>query len=123
MNESVLQKVSGAIISCFIASQYLESLKDTSIFKHSLKNKINKCLSELEEIESNYFDKLDLLDEKTTHQITSNSIEFIEWLLNDFNYHDVQKIKELCFAYSIDSKRVNGITRAILKDYEKNNKR
>lgn len=110
-----IEKVNGAIISCFIANFYLNECDSLKIFRHTSKKNVSKTKEDLEVIEKKFFDKIDEVDENNnSDKIVSNHIEFLEWLLNKYSYHDFTKLQEICVAFSLDKTRLTGISDKIL---------
>ena len=72
-------------------------------------------MSDLLDIENNYFAKVEEVDEKDLgDKLVANKLEFIQWLLNKFDYNDFSKLQEVCAAYSLNPKELTKILDKIL---------
>ena len=52
LTKKSLEKISGAIITSFVNQHFLEEAMHTGLFRHRLKNNINRTIKELMHIES-----------------------------------------------------------------------
>ena len=47
------------------------------------------------------------MDEKDLgDKLVANKLEFVKWLLNEFDFNDFTKIQEVCIAYSKDKPKM-----------------
>lgn len=115
MNHKDLEKVTGAILTSFVNLHFLQEVKARGIFKQKAKMNLKRTMDDLIEIEARYFDKIaEVDDEGLGDKLVSNKIEFIDWLLKRFPYHEFTKIQEICVAYSIDGNRMSDLSDEIL---------
>lgn len=112
---STIEKISGAILTSYINSHFLEEAKHTKMFKHRAKKNLTKTLQDLQEIEVKYFDEIERIDGSgLSEKIVANKMEFIEWLLSKYSYNHFTKIQEVCVAYSMDPARLTEVSDKIL---------
>ncbi len=115
LTEKQLEKISGAIITSFVNLHFLEEVNTIGIFKQRVKNNVKRTMSDLLDIENNYFAKVEEVDEKDLgDKLVANKLEFIQWLLNKFDYNDFSKLQEVCAAYSLNPKELTEISDKIL---------
>ena len=115
LTEKQLEKISGAIITSFVNLHFLEEVNTIGIFKQRVKNKVKRTMADLLDIENNYFAKVEEVDEKDLgDKLVANKLEFIQWLLNKFDYNDFSKLQEVCAAYSLNPKELTEISDKIL---------
>ena len=115
MNKEDTIKIGGAIITLFIASHYAQEVSHLPLIKHSVKKNLNRTLADLKEIELRYFDETEKVDEKGIgDKLTANSITFVDWLLNEFDFNEFSEFQEIAYAYKLDAKRIKGISDKIL---------
>ena len=108
-------KISGAIITSFINLHYLEEVKKLGVVKHAAKNNLNKTLTNLKEIETQYFNEVEKVDEnELADKLTANTLIFVNWLLKEFNFDEFSKFQEIVGAYKLSPKRITGISDKIL---------
>lgn len=113
--EKQIQNVSGAIASCFESLHYLEECKKLGIFQRETKQNVNRTLKDLLQIEKQFYDKVTDIDENDlTDKLMANKLTFYDWLLNKFNLSQVNKLMEVCCAFSVDEKRLTSISDKIL---------
>lgn len=116
INDKQIEKITGAIITSFVNLHFLEEIKASRLVKQKVKYNLNKTLNDLLEIENQYFDKIDDVDDNNlSDKLVSNKLEFVEWLLNKFNFNDFTKLQEVCIAYSLEPKKLTDITDSILE--------
>jgi len=114
-NKKKLEKISGAIITSFMNLHYLEECDKTGLFKQKVKNNLRRTISDLKEIEINYYNKIEEVDEKELgDKLTANKLIFLDWLLNKFDFNDFCKIQEVCLAYEADKERITQVTDEVL---------
>ena len=102
-----LEKISGAILSSFINLHLLEDAEKIGLFRQRVRNNIRRTISDLKEIEINYYNKIEEVDEKELgDKLTANKLIFLDWLLNKFDFNDFCKIQEVCLAYEADKERI-----------------
>jgi|TARA_R110000822_G_scaffold146570_5_gene285657 hypothetical protein len=110
-----LEKISGAILTSFINLHYLEEAKSTGLFQRRTKLNLNRTIEDLLYIETEYYNKVESVDDRDlSDKLTSNKIEFIKWLLNDFNFNDFCKIQEICKAFDFDREALTKTSDEIL---------
>ena len=115
MNKEDAIKTGGAIITLFIASHYAQEVSHLPLIKHSVKKNLNRTLADLKEIELKYFDETEKVDENGIgDKLTANSIIFVDWLLNEFDFNEFSEFQEIAYAYKLDAKRIKGISDKIL---------
>jgi len=115
LTEKQLEKISGAIITSFVNLHFLEEVNTIGIFKQRVKNNVKRTMADLLDIENNYFAKVEEVDEKDLgDKLVANKLEFIQWLLNKFDYNDFSKLQEVCAAYSLNPKELTEISNKIL---------
>ena len=107
LTEKQIEQVSGAIITSFVNLHFLEEAKASGLFRHRTKNNVKKTIDDLIEIETNYYQKVEEVDEKDLgDKLVANKLEFVKWLLNEFDFNDFTKIQEVCIAYSKDKPKM-----------------
>ena len=105
--EKQLEQISGAIITCFVNLHFLQEADSSGLFRQRIKNNVRKTMSDLIDIENSYFSKIEEVDEKELgDKLVANKLEFIEWLLNKFDFNDFSKLQEVCIAYSFNTKEL-----------------
>lgn len=109
-----VDKITTSVMSCQIALNQLESIKHTSYYKQSLKNKINAVLPELIKAESEHYDKFFEKNSDSTDHVYKVFELFIE-RISKVPIYDMENICYMIDAYDIDSKSMNGITKKILR--------
>lgn len=115
LTEKQLEKISGAIITSFVNLHFLEEVNTIGIFKQRVKNNVKRTMADLLDIENNYFAKVEEVDEKDLgDKLVANKLEFVQWLLNKFDYNDFSKLQEVCAAYSLNPKELTEISDKIL---------
>jgi hypothetical protein len=116
-NKKKLEKISGAIITSFMNLHYLEECDKTGLFKQKVKNNLRRTISDLKEIEINYYNKIEEVDEKELgDKLITNKMAFVNYLLNEFDFHEFCKMQEICMAYKFDSISVSKISDKILEN-------
>ena len=106
-----IEKVSGAIASSFETLHYLEECKKLGIFHREAKQNVNRTLKDLIYIEKTFYDQVVKIDEDDlSDKLMANKLGFLDWLLNKFSLNDRKKLEEVCVAFSIDNKRLCGIS-------------
>tara|TARA_R110001599_G_scaffold69420_2_gene195813 strand:+ start:1691 stop:2071 length:381 start_codon:yes stop_codon:yes gene_type:complete len=115
LTEKQLEQISGAIITSFVNLHFLEEVKTLGVFKQRVKNNVKRTLTDLIDIENNYFEKIEKVDdEELGDKLVANKLEFIKWLLNKFNFNDYSKLQEVCIAYSLKPKELTDLSDRIL---------
>ena len=113
--EKQLEKISGAIITSFVNLHFLEEADNIGLFRQRVKNNVRRTLADLIDIENNYFAKVEEVDEKDLgDKLVANKLEFVQWLLNKFDFNDFSKLQEVCSAYSLDPKELSDTSDKIL---------
>jgi hypothetical protein len=68
-------------------------------------------------IESEYYNKIEDVDDKGLgDKLIANKLEFVKWVLNEFDFNDFCKIQEVCKAYTLNKEEVTNVTDKILID-------
>jgi|TARA_R110000744_G_scaffold312858_1_gene420190 hypothetical protein len=112
-----LEKISGAILTSFINLHYLEECDRTGLFKQKTKNNLRRTISDLKDIELNYYNKVELVDKSDlADKLITNKMVFIEWLLNKFDFNDFCKIQEICLAYELDKEAITESSDKVLEN-------
>jgi len=107
MTNKQIEQVSGAIITSFVNLHFLEEAKASGLFRHRTKNNVKKTIDDLIEIETSYYQKVEEMDEKDLgDKLVANKLEFVKWLLNEFDFNDFTKIQEVCIAYTKDKEQL-----------------
>ena len=115
MNKKQLEQISGVIITSFVNLHFLEEASKTGLFRQRLKNNVKRTITDLLEVESKYFNKIDEVDDKQMgDKLIANNIEFVKWILNKFDYNDFTKIQEVCIAYSLDKEKMTKASDEVL---------
>jgi hypothetical protein len=113
--EKQLEKISGAIITSFVNLHFLEEADSIGLFRQRVKNNVRRTMADLIDIENNYFAKVEEVDEKDLgDKLVANKLEFVQWLLNKFDFNDFSKLQEVCVAYSLDPKELSDTSDKIL---------
>jgi len=96
VTDKQLEKISGAILTSFINLHYLEEAKNTGLFQRRIKQNVNRTIEDLIYIETEYYNKVESVDDRgLSDKLIANKIEFLKWLLNDFDFNDFCKIQEI----------------------------
>jgi len=115
MNKKQLEQITGVIITSFVNLHFLEEASKTGLFRQRLKNNVRRTITDLLEVESKYFNKIDEVDDKQMgDKLIANNIEFVKWILNKFDYNDFTKIQEVCIAYSLDKEKMTKASDEVL---------
>jgi len=105
LTDKQVEKISGAIITSFVNLHFLEEVASIGIFRQRVKKNVARTMEDLLHIENNYFNEVEKLegDENNMADIlVANKLEFIKWILNEFDFNDFTKIQEICIAFSKD---------------------
>lgn len=98
-----VEKISGAILTSFVNLHFLEEVASIGIFRQRVKNNVKRTMSDLLDIENNYFNEIEKIEDNNMGDIlVANKLEFIKWILNEFDFNDFTKIQEVCIAFSKD---------------------
>lgn len=112
-----LEQISGAIITSFINQHFLEEAMRSGLFRQRVKNNVKKTINELMYIESEYYNKIEDVDDKGLgDKLTANKLEFVKWLLKEYDFNDFCKLQEVCKAYTLDKEALTKVTDKILID-------
>lgn len=115
VTDKELEKISGAILTSFINLHYLEEAKNTGLFQRRIKQNVNRTIEDLIYIETEYYNKVEYVDDRgLSDKLIANKIEFLKWLLNDFDFNDFCKIQEICKAFDFDREALTKTSDAIL---------
>lgn len=116
INDKQIEKITGTIITSFVNLHFLEEVKASRLVKQKVKYNLKRTLNDLLEIENQYFDKIDNIDENNlSDKLVANKLEFVKWLLNKFDFNDFTKLQEVCIAYSLDPKKLTETSDSILE--------
>ena len=117
MRQKDLEKLSGAILTSFINLHFLEDADKIGLFKQKVRNNVRRTISDLKEIEVNYYNKVEKVDESDlADKLTTNKMVFLEWLLNKFDFNDFCKIQEICLAYELDKESITESSDKVLEN-------
>lgn len=117
MRQKDLEKLSGAILTSFINLHFLEDADKIGLFKQKVRNNVRRTISDLKEIEVNYYNKVEKVDESDlADKLTTNKMVFLEWLLNKFDFNDFCKIQEICLAYELDKEAITESSDKVLEN-------
>ena len=117
MRQKDLEKLSGAILTSFINLHFLEDADKIGLFKQKVRNNVRRTISDLKEIEVNYYNKVEEVDESDlADKLTTNKMVFLEWLLNKFDFNDFCKIQEICLAYELDKESMTESSDKVLEN-------
>ena len=117
MRQKDLEKISGAILTSFINLHFLEDADKIGLFKQKVRNNVRRTISDLKEIEVNYYNKVEEVDESDlADKLTTNKMVFLEWLLNKFDFNDFCKIQEICLAYELDKESITESSDKVLEN-------
>ena len=87
------------------------------MFKQKTKNNLRRTISDLKDIELNYYNKVELVDKSDlADKLITNKMVFIEWLLNKFDFNDFCKIQEICLAYELDKEAITESSDKVLEN-------
>lgn len=112
-----LEQISGAIITSFINQHFLEEAMRSGLFRQRVKNNVKKTINELMYIESEYYNKIEDVDDKGLgDKLIANKLEFVKWLLKEYDFNDFCKLQEVCKAYTLDKETLTKVTDKILID-------
>lgn len=115
LTEKDLEKISAVIITSFINLHFLEDAANTGLFRQRLKNNVRRTIKELMYIESEFYNKVEEVDEKgLADKLIANKMMFVHWLLNEFKFNDFSKIQEVCKAFTLDQERLTKLSDEIL---------
>ena len=117
LTEKKLEKISGAIISSFINLHLLEDADKIGLFRQRVRNNIRRTISDLKDIEINYYNKIEEVDEKELgDKLIANKLIFLDWVLNKFDFNDFCKIQEICLAYELDKEAITESSDKVLEN-------
>lgn len=115
MNKKQLEQISGAIITSFVNLHFLEEASKTGLFRQRLKNNVKRTITDLLEVENKYFNKIESVDDSDMgDKLTNNYMEFVNWILNKYDYNDFTKLQEVCVAYSLDKEKMTKASDEVL---------
>ena len=115
MNKKQVEQISGAIITSFVNLHFLEEASKTGLFRQRLKNNVKRTITDLLEVENKYFNKIESVDDSDMgDKLTSNYMEFVNWILNKYDYNDFTKLQEVCVAYSLDKEKITKASDEVL---------
>ncbi len=105
LTEKQVEKISGAIITSFVNLHFLEEVASIGIFRQRVKKNVKRTMEDLLDIENNYFNEVEKLEGDGNNMadiLVANKLQFIKWILNEFDFNDFTKIQEVCIAFSKD---------------------
>lgn len=115
MTDKDIQQTTGAILTSFVALHYLEEIKHQPHIKHSVKNNLNRTIKDLQQIEKQFFDKVDEIDDKEiADKLSANLMSFIKEIMKGKMFQDFATIQEILMAFSIEPKAIKGISDKVL---------
>jgi len=86
------------------------------LFKQKTKNNLRRTISDLKDIELNYYNKVEKVDQgDLADKLTTNKMIFIEWILKEFDFNDFCKLQEICLAYNIDKDAIGKASETVLE--------
>jgi hypothetical protein len=113
-NKKEITKISGSIITSFVNLFYLEEVERLGIIKHTAKKNLKRTLEDLKQIEKDYFNKTEEIDDKNLgDKLVANNLVFIDEFLK-FDFNDFTKLQEVFVAFTQDKKRLISISDKIL---------
>ena len=111
LTKKQIEQISGAIISSFINLHFLEEVNSTGIFEQRVKYNVKRTMKDLIDIETKFYQRVEEVDEKDLgDKLVANNLEFLEWLLNEFDFNDFTKIQEVCLAYKLDGEKMRKVS-------------
>tara|TARA_R110002124_G_scaffold71463_1_gene191509 strand:+ start:11 stop:418 length:408 start_codon:yes stop_codon:yes gene_type:complete len=117
MTKKQVVAVSGAIITSFVNLHFLEEVSRSGAFRQSAKNNVKKTLQDLIQIEEKMFSEIEAIDDENIgDKLVANKLQFVDWILNRFDFNDFSKIQEVCIAYSMDTARLTKVSDQILTE-------
>lgn len=115
LTEKNLEKISAAIITSFINLHFLEDAVSVGLFRQRVKNNVRRTIKELMYIESEFYNKIEEVDEKgLADKLVANKMMFVHWLLSEFKFNDFSKIQEVCKAFTLDQEKLTKVSDEIL---------
>jgi len=105
LTDKQVEKIGGAIITSFVNLHFLEEVAPIGIFRQRVKKNVKRTMEDLLDIENNYFNEVEKLEGDENNMadvLVANKLEFIKWILNEFDFNDFTKIQEVCIAFSKD---------------------
>jgi len=105
LTDKQVEKIGGAIITSFVNLHFLEEVASIGIFRQRVKKNVKRTMNDLLDIENNYFNEVEKLEGDENNMadvLVANKLEFIKWILNEFDFNDFTKIQEVCIAFSKD---------------------
>ena len=85
------------------------------MFRQRLKNNVKRTITDLLEVENKYFNKIESVDDSDMgDKLTNNYMEFVNWILNKYDYNDFTKLQEVCVAYSLDKEKITKASDEVL---------
>lgn len=115
MTDNQIEKIQGAILSCFESLHFLDECKYLGVFRNKTKLNLKRTLNDLLEIENKYFNEIDKIDEDNlSDKLVSNKLTFLNFLLNKYNHKKYAKMQEISVAFDLNEKRLTSISDKIL---------
>jgi len=105
LTDKQVEKIGGAIITSFVNLHFLEEVAPIGIFRQRVKKNVKRTMEDLLDIENNYFNEVEKLEGDGNNMadiLVANKLQFIKWILNEFDFNDFTKIQEVCIAFSKD---------------------
>jgi len=110
----MIETITGSVLSSYVSLHYLESLKRYGMLRHKTKNLLNNTIKELQKIEEKEFERIYDADEKNTHIISSNLIEFFDVVMKD-GFTSQMLLQNMIIAHKKDPKSIEGIINKVLR--------
>lgn len=115
MSKETLHKITGAILTSYLASHYLEEIKHTEVYRQKLKSLLNSTTKELESFEKIFFDKVSEIDEEDwSDKLSANLITFLDAMIKNQAFPDFCKLQEIIVAYTLDPDKISNVSDTIL---------
>ena len=115
MTNKQIEKVQGAILSCFESLHFLQECKHLGVFRNKTKLNLKRTFNDLLEIETKYFNEIDKIDDNNlADKLVANKLEFIDYMLTKFDYSKYTKMLEVAVAFELNEKRLTSISDKIL---------
>lgn len=111
---SLADKITSSVMSCQIALNQLEDIKQTKYYSGVLKNKLNNIIPELINREKAFYDAFFEVNSESTDAVYTVNANFIE-KVSKIAIYDMENISFIIDAYYKDKKSIEGIVNKILR--------
>ena len=104
LTDKQVEKISGAIITSFVSLHFLEEVASIGIFRQRVKKNVKRTMEDLLDIENNYFNEVEKLEGDENNMadvLVANKLEFIKWILNEFDFNDACKKTKLSLRFKL----------------------